>query len=530
MADTNYNIEIGATLNDEQLQKETSAALKKIQSDPNKAWVVTVRFDTHYMEKDMTEIQNKVKQQLKEVEKSFTMDVKLAGEGDTLKVQQDSLKNYISLLKERNKLEVDYAKIANNPQYNTSTMDSVKQSLQEVIQARKLEAEQLKKSITDKDLERQAIEATKKANDELNASLKKAEAQDSYKQDIQSLNKIISLLKERNKFETQLTKSSTRKTSNKDAILEQEPALRELILATNPQISTLQKNITNKEISAKASREIADADKQLAAQKANVVAASKNEDSWLKKVTSSMKDATARIFDYTIAYRAISGIEQIFRESINVAKELDSTMVDLQIVTGDTRDSVEGLMGTYNEMAKSLGSTTVSVAESANEFLRQGLSVEETNQMIEASQYLSKLGMIEASEATQYLTSATKGYQLSATEAMSVVDKLTKVDINAAVSSGYLAEAMARTANSAQQAGVDMDTLIGYIATIGETTQRSASTVGESLKTMFARLIYKARYIVKYSCKIFTKYLENLIRQATRWNNYKNINKIEYVA
>ena len=492
MADTNYNIVIGATIDDEQLQKETSAALKKIQSDPNKAWVVTIKFDSHPAEKELTEIQNKVKRQLEEVKNYFTLDVDLDGESNNIKEQQSSLKSYISLLKERNKLALDYSNISKNSQYNTSEMDSAKKSLMEMIQARNTEANLLRKSITDRELENQAIRKTKEENEKLYLSIKKNQAQDLYKQDVQSLNKIISLLKERNKFETQLSKTSTIKSSNKDAILEEENALRELILARNQDISSLQKNISNKEISARASREIADADKQLAAQKANVAAASKNEDSWLKKVTSSMKDATARIFDYTIAYRAITGIEQIFRESINVAKELDSTMVDLQIVTGGTRTEAEELMATYNEMASSLGSTTQAVAESANEFLRQGLSAQETNQMIEASQYLSKLGMIESSEATQYLTSATKGYQLSATEAMSVVDKLTKVDINAAVSSGYLAEAMARTANSAQQAGVDMDTLIGYIATIGETTQRSASTVGESLKTMFARLIYKA--------------------------------------
>lgn len=59
--------------------------------------------------------------------------------------------------------------------------------------------------------------------------------------------------------------------------------------------------------------------------------------------------------------------------------------------------------------------------------------------------------------------------------------------MQAAVSAGGLAEAMARTANSARQAGVDMDSLIGYLAAVGEVTQRDMSTVGEAFKTMFAR-------------------------------------------
>ena len=59
--------------------------------------------------------------------------------------------------------------------------------------------------------------------------------------------------------------------------------------------------------------------------------------------------------------------------------------------------------------------------------------------------------------------------------------------MQAAVSAGGLAEAMARTANSARQAGVDMNSLIGYLATVGEVTQRDMSTVGEAFKTIFAR-------------------------------------------
>ena len=70
---------------------------------------------------------------------------------------------------------------------------------------------------------------------------------------------------------------------------------------------------------------------------------------------------------------------------------------------------------------------------------------------------------------------------------MSIVDKLTAVDMEAAVSAGGLAEAMARTANSARLAGVDMNQLIGYLAAIGEVTQRDMATVGEAFKTIFSR-------------------------------------------
>lgn len=46
---------------------------------------------------------------------------------------------------------------------------------------------------------------------------------------------------------------------------------------------------------------------------------------------------------------------------------------------------------------------------------------------------------------------------------------------------------MSRTASSANLAGVSMDKLLGYLATTQEVTQKSASSIGESYKSIFAR-------------------------------------------
>nr|DAI07837.1 MAG TPA: minor tail protein [Caudoviricetes sp.] len=206
----------------------------------------------------------------------------------------------------------------------------------------------------------------------------------------------------------------------------------------------------------------------------------------LKKINTVADESVKKLGENLIS-GVLQQLRTVLNECVESVREFDEAIFNLQTVTGGTREEAGQLLNTYNQMAQALGSTTTAVAESANEFLRQGLSQADTNKMITASQYLAKLGLIDNAEATQYLTSATKGYKLGAEEAMGVVDKLTAVDLHAAVSSGYLASAMSRTSNSASEAGVSVDTLISYIATIGETTQRSAETVGESLKTMLAR-------------------------------------------
>lgn len=81
-----------------------------------------------------------------------------------------------------------------------------------------------------------------------------------------------------------------------------------------------------------------------------------------------------------------------------------------------------------------------------------------------------------------------KGYKLSVEDSIGVVDKFSALDMEAAVSAGYIATAMAETATGARLAGIEMDRLSGYITTVGEVTQDGAESVGVFFKTLFARM------------------------------------------
>ena len=188
------------------------------------------------------------------------------------------------------------------------------------------------------------------------------------------------------------------------------------------------------------------------------------------------------------AVTAIAGfsVQQLKEVYDNVVK-LDSAVVNLSMVTGYNRDRTKELVASYSEMAQELGAVTSEVAAAADDWLRQGYSLEDTNELIKTSTVLSKIGLIDSAEATRYLTSAIKGYKVGVGDAMSVADKLSAVDMAAAVSVSGLAEGMSKTANSARLAGVEMDTLLGYLAAVGEVTQQDMASVGNAFKTMFAR-------------------------------------------
>ena len=231
----------------------------------------------------------------------------------------------------------------------------------------------------------------------------------------------------------------------------------------------------------KQTQELAKRLKDAAAQFAQL---SKESDTFGGKVKKAFSTKLVQYFAAALSGILIRALNQVYQ---NVVK-LDAAITDLQIATGKTRKETGELVKQYAELAKELGATVLEVTDAADTWLRQGYDVADTNELITNTMMLSKLGQIDAAEAAKALTSAMRGYKKEVADASSIVDKFTAVDMRAAVSAGDIATAMAETATGADIAGVSMDKLIGYIATVAEVTQDGAESVGTFYKTLFARM------------------------------------------
>lgn len=265
-------------------------------------------------------------------------------------------------------------------------------------------------------------------------------------------------------------------------------SLRSQISALEQQAAAHRQGITAKKDAAEASAHLAQEEERLRAttQKQNEIM--KKQKNFLYNIATGMKDAAARVVNYTIAYRAIWQVVSAMRDAVEQAKALNAAFTDIQMVTMQTDEATKELALSYSDLAVELSTTLTDIAQGADEWLRQGQTMADTTELLRASTVMARVGQMEDAEATEYLTSALKGYKVEAQDAMHVVDALSQVDIESASSVSDLAEAMQRSANVASTAGVDFERLIGYIGTIREVTQRSASVVGESLKTIFSRM------------------------------------------
>ena len=189
-----------------------------------------------------------------------------------------------------------------------------------------------------------------------------------------------------------------------------------------------------------------------------------------------------KTFAVYLASSAITmGFVSGFRNAIDTVRDLNDALTDLRIITGEGEAQAEELLSSYNQIAQVLGSTTRAVAQGAQDWLRQGYSLEDTNELIKQSMALSIMGDMPSADATTSLTAAMKGYRLEVSQASDVVDKFFAVDMAAATSSSRLAEALAKTAANAKLAGLDLNDVIGQLAVVNESMQEAGEQTGEHM-------------------------------------------------
>ncbi len=234
---------------------------------------------------------------------------------------------------------------------------------------------------------------------------------------------------------------------------------------------------------------------------------------------SQLGKAIQTTINYATSVGLVYGALKQLQDGVQYLKDLNKELTNIQLLQAEgakTDEQISGLSLRYNELAKSLGATTLEVAKGSTEWLRQGKTIDETSKLLESSMMLSKLGNIESAQSTEYLTSILNGFKLEAEDAQDVISKLINLDNNFATSTAEIAAAMQRSSVSAQQAGVSMEELASMITVVSDVSRRAPESIGK---------INLPKYTVMYKLIILTK--RRLYRLISLWDKTEErLNKI----
>ena len=209
------------------------------------------------------------------------------------------------------------------------------------------------------------------------------------------------------------------------------------------------------------------------------------------KETHSLINSMGTTMMNTVKWGIASSVMNNFTQSVSQAfqyvKSLDSALTDIRIVTGDSTEQMAQFADQANRAAQELGRSTMDYSKAALTFYQQGLSDEDVAARTEATlkaQNITGAGQ----EMADYLTAVWNGYKVANEEAELYVDKLAAVADSSASNMSQLAVAMSKVASTANMLGVPVDSLNAQIATIEATTRQAPETVGNALKTIYARI------------------------------------------
>ena len=100
---------------------------------------------------------------------------------------------------------------------------------------------------------------------------------------------------------------------------------------------------------------------------------------------------------------------------------------------------------------------------------------------------MSKISGLDYANATDYMTTALRGFKLEMSEASTVVDVYSALAANTAVSTEELAVAMSKTASSMESVGTTFQDASAMIATMVAVTRESSTNIGSALKSIASR-------------------------------------------
>lgn len=208
--------------------------------------------------------------------------------------------------------------------------------------------------------------------------------------------------------------------------------------------------------------------------------------------TSKMLDELWVTMKNTIRWQvttmALGGFTGAISDAVSYAHQLDSALRDIRIVSGESAESMEQFAIDASKAAKRLSSTTKDYAEGALIYYQQGLDQEESRARTETTLKMANVTGDSAAEVSSYMTAIWNNYAKGSENLEHFTDVMADLGARTASSSSEIADGLQQFVSLGPVIGLSFDNAAAALAAVSSSTRESAATIGNSFKTIFARL------------------------------------------
>ena len=204
----------------------------------------------------------------------------------------------------------------------------------------------------------------------------------------------------------------------------------------------------------------------------------------LTEMMTTLKN-TAR---WQLSSSLLHGFMGTLQSAYGYAQDLNESLNDIRIVTGQSVDQMADFAKEANKAAKALSTTTTAYTDAALIFYQQGLDDSAVKQRTDATIKMANVTKDSATEVSSYMTAIWNNFDDGSESLTYYADVITALGAATASSSAEIAAGLEKFAAIGDQIGLSYEYATSALATVVAETRQSEDVVGTAFKTIFARI------------------------------------------
>lgn len=209
-----------------------------------------------------------------------------------------------------------------------------------------------------------------------------------------------------------------------------------------------------------------------------------------KSLGQSFGDIVTKVGKFYLATKPIQMLQQAFDEAIATVKEFDDAMVDLRKVSDLDGQALTDYTIKLGELGEAVYRSRTEMTEAAVLFKQTGASDEDAAKLAQLANLYMNVADNEmtAADASAYITSQMKAFQISADNAVEILDKTNEVSNQFAVSSSDISRALTTSSSSLKVYGNDINETMALVTAGAEIMTGKSQQVGRGLRSIGANI------------------------------------------
>lgn len=191
---------------------------------------------------------------------------------------------------------------------------------------------------------------------------------------------------------------------------------------------------------------------------------------------------------WQISSTLLHGFIGALQSAYGYAEDLNKSLTNIRIVTGQSIDKMSQFAQAANKAAKELSASTLAYTDAALIYYQQGLDDSAVKERTNTTIKMMNVTGQNAEEVSSYMTAIWNNFDNGSHSLEYYADAITALGAATASSSEEIADGLQKFAAIADTVGLSYEYATSALATVVAETRQSADVIGTSFKTIFARM------------------------------------------